>query len=77
MYLEYVPAEQSETGSVPDPSKEEEPVLNVHSANKWEKAELGDTGRKNKFLRLMGAARVRYCFYCVIHFCVDKSDNVY
>ena len=30
----------------------------MKSANKWEKAELGDTKRKNKFLRLMGASRV-------------------
>ncbi|OWF50934.1 small acidic protein-like [Mizuhopecten yessoensis] len=29
----------------------------VHSANSWEKVELGDDDRKKKFLRLMGAAK--------------------
>jgi len=27
----------------------------VHSANDWENVDLGDEGRKSKFLRLMGA----------------------
>ena len=30
----------------------------IRSANAWEKADLGDEERKNKFLRLMGAAKV-------------------
>lgn len=30
----------------------------VHSANAWEKADLGDEDRKKKFLRLMGAGKV-------------------
>ncbi|CAH1800246.1 unnamed protein product [Owenia fusiformis] len=29
----------------------------VQSANEWEKADLGDEERKNKFLRLMGGAK--------------------
>ena len=37
---------------------EEELKLNIHTANKWEQAQLGDNARKNKFLRLMGASRV-------------------
>lgn len=36
---------------------ESEELKNVHSANSWEKADLGDTDRKNKFLRLMGAGK--------------------
>lgn len=30
---------------------------NVHSANDWEHVDLGDEGRKSKFLRLMGAKK--------------------
>jgi hypothetical protein len=30
----------------------------VHSANSWETADLGDDDRNQKFLRLMGAAKV-------------------
>ncbi|KAK7497213.1 hypothetical protein BaRGS_00011507 [Batillaria attramentaria] len=31
--------------------------IQVHSANAWEKADLGDEDRKNKFLKLMGAGK--------------------
>ncbi|XP_076445396.1 uncharacterized protein LOC143283139 isoform X2 [Babylonia areolata] len=31
--------------------------IEVHSANAWENADLGDEERKNKFLRLMGAGK--------------------
>ena len=30
----------------------------VHSANAWESSDLGNDGRKQKFLRLMGADKV-------------------
>lgn len=40
--------------------------LKVHSANKWEEVDLGDTDRKNKFLRLMGAAKVQM-FMLIVH----------
>lgn len=30
----------------------------VKSANDWEHADLGDASRKEKFLKLMGAAKV-------------------
>ena len=33
-------------------------VLQVHSANSWESADLGDDERKKKFLKLMGASKV-------------------
>ncbi|XP_035663220.1 small acidic protein-like [Branchiostoma floridae] len=33
-----------------------EPV-DIHSANRWESADLGDDQRKQKFLRLMGASK--------------------
>jgi len=33
-------------------------LLQVHSANDWEHVDLGDEGRKSKFLRLMGAKKV-------------------
>ena len=37
-------------------SKEDDvPIEQVHTANNWEKADLGDNERKQKFLRLMGA----------------------
>nr|XP_022293644.1 small acidic protein-like [Crassostrea virginica] len=35
----------------------EEIPKNVHSANNWEGADLGDDNRKKKFLRLMGASK--------------------
>ncbi|XP_070189057.1 small acidic protein-like [Littorina saxatilis] len=38
-------------------AKEETAEVEVQSANAWEEADLGDTERKNKFLRLMGAAK--------------------
>ncbi|KAK6171271.1 hypothetical protein SNE40_019496 [Patella caerulea] len=38
-------------------NKEPEEKLEVHSANSWETAELGDDKRKSKFLRLMGAGK--------------------
>lgn len=37
--------------------KSKESKIQVHSANAWEAADLGDTDRKNKFLRLMGAGK--------------------
>jgi hypothetical protein len=57
-----------------DEQEEEEddtasPPIVVHSANKWEEANLGDDQRKAKFLRLMGGAKVllytvsRYILY--------------
>lgn len=33
------------------------PIPEVHSANNWESADLGDDDRKSKFLRLMGAGK--------------------
>jgi hypothetical protein len=33
-------------------------VQEVHTANNWEKADLGDDKRKLKFLKLMGATKV-------------------
>ncbi|XP_064628536.1 small acidic protein-like [Lineus longissimus] len=33
---------------------------NVHSANAWEQANLGDDDRKQKFLRLMGAGKKQH-----------------
>jgi len=36
-------------------------ILQVHSANDWEHVDLGDEGRKSKFLRLMGANKVPAC----------------
>ncbi|XP_069127257.1 small acidic protein-like isoform X2 [Argopecten irradians] len=41
-------------------SKETLDVDKVHSANSWEKVELGDDDRKKKFLRLMGAAKTQH-----------------
>ncbi|XP_033730777.1 small acidic protein-like [Pecten maximus] len=35
-------------------------IKQVHSANSWEKVELGDDDRKKKFLRLMGAAKTQH-----------------
>jgi hypothetical protein len=32
----------------------------VHSANRWEEANLGDQQRNEKFLRLMGGTKVLY-----------------
>lgn len=32
----------------------------VHSANSWENADLGDDERKKKFLKLMGASKVKF-----------------
>ena len=37
---------------------ENEKEIEVHTANNWEKADLGDEDRKLKFLKLMGAAKV-------------------
>ncbi|XP_064594562.1 small acidic protein-like [Liolophura sinensis] len=34
--------------------------IEVHSANSWEKADLGDGERNNKFLRLMGAGKKKH-----------------
>ena len=34
------------------------PNFQVHSANSWESADLGDDERKKKFLKLMGASKV-------------------
>ncbi|CAG2197298.1 unnamed protein product [Mytilus edulis] len=48
--------EKTETKEESSKKAEKEPE-NVHSANKWEEVDLGDTDRKNKFLRLMGAAK--------------------
>ncbi|XP_066266076.1 small acidic protein-like [Branchiostoma lanceolatum] len=31
--------------------------VDIHSANRWESADLGDDQRKQKFLRLMGASK--------------------
>ena len=36
----------------------------MHSANSWETADLGDKQRNEKFLRLMGASKVRIPFFC-------------
>jgi hypothetical protein len=33
--------------------------VQVRSANDWEDADLGDDARKQKFLKLMGAGKVR------------------
>jgi hypothetical protein len=42
-------------------------ILDVHSANNWEEADLGDENRKMKFLKLMGATKVKkinkLCFF--------------
>lgn len=35
-------------------------LLKVHTANSWEKADLGDDDRKLKFLKLMGASKVNF-----------------
>lgn len=35
----------------------------VHSANSWESADLGDNERNSKFLRLMGAKKVNMLKY--------------
>jgi hypothetical protein len=32
----------------------------VHSANNWEGVDLGDQNRKLKFLKLMGAFKVKF-----------------
>ena len=51
--------EVSEQGVAPEEGESDSKLeLSVRSANKWEKAELGDSKRKNKFLRLLGAQRV-------------------
>ncbi|KAK3097971.1 hypothetical protein FSP39_014905 [Pinctada imbricata] len=43
--------------SVEDKGDESCELNQVHSANKWENADLGDDSRKQKFLRLMGASK--------------------
>ncbi|CAL1531902.1 unnamed protein product [Lymnaea stagnalis] len=40
-----------------DGDNKETTLENVHSANSWETADLGDKQRNEKFLRLMGAAK--------------------
>ncbi|CAF1027671.1 unnamed protein product [Adineta steineri] len=40
-----------------DENTDEIPVEEVHTANNWESADLGDSQRKQKFLRLMGAKK--------------------
>ncbi|XP_041354060.1 small acidic protein-like [Gigantopelta aegis] len=40
-----------------DSHTEEDVAAHVQSANKWENADLGETDRKSKFLRLMGATK--------------------
>ncbi|XP_013383605.1 small acidic protein-like [Lingula anatina] len=51
--------EKSDMKGQKRPAKEvKEDIANkVSSPNDWEHADLGDAGRKNKFLRLMGAAK--------------------
>ncbi|UJR10148.1 hypothetical protein I4U23_014365 [Adineta vaga] len=40
-----------------DKKTDDVPVEEVHTANNWENADLGDSQRKQKFLRLMGAKK--------------------
>jgi hypothetical protein len=39
--------------------------IDVHSANNWEEADLGDEDRKIKFLKLMGATKVDGPFFII------------
>ncbi|XP_060067470.1 small acidic protein-like [Ylistrum balloti] len=52
--------DQQDTPAPSKESKESLDVNKVHSANSWEKVELGDDDRKKKFLRLMGAAKTQH-----------------
>lgn len=47
--------ERSADGSRGNKRHSRKETENVHSANDWEHVDLGDEGRKSKFLRLMGA----------------------
>ncbi|XP_048258390.1 small acidic protein-like [Haliotis rufescens] len=45
------------TKSTAEKTESDAATPKVHSANSWEKADLGDADRKSKFLRLMGASK--------------------
>ena len=47
-------------------SEEKTLLPEVHTANSWEKADLGDDHRKLKFLKLMGATKVNFSIITLI-----------
>lgn len=55
--------------------KSSEDQEEVHSANNWEEAELGDDQRKAKFLRLMGAAKKEHKGRFVIGAAVSSKPH--
>uniref|UniRef100_A0A914V1T1 Small acidic protein n=1 Tax=Plectus sambesii TaxID=2011161 RepID=A0A914V1T1_9BILA len=64
--------EEEEEGAHAEGGNPKSDVPDVHSANKWEEANLGDEQRKAKFLKLMGGAKKEHTGRFV---CGEKSTD--